>query len=70
MVKERPINSQEKFTQFLQHLEEGRQLQQDWINHGLDCVDLYFENIDGNWLETWGDDDENISTLNNEMAGI
>lgn len=61
MVKERPINSQDKLTRFQQHLEEGRQLQQDWINHGLDSVDLYFENIDGDWLETWGDDEEEPS---------
>jgi hypothetical protein len=55
MVKERPMKGQEKLTQFLQHLEEGRQLQEHWINYGIDCVDSYIENIDRDSLETWGD---------------
>lgn len=58
MVKEIEINKTDKFTQYLEHLEAGKRLQEDWINHGIDCVDLYFEDIDGDWLETWGDDDD------------
>ncbi|WP_353930456.1 hypothetical protein WJM97_19600 [Okeanomitos corallinicola TIOX110] len=57
MVKEIEIKKTDKFTQYLEHLEAGKKLQEDWINHGIDCVDLYFEDIDGDWLETWGDDD-------------
>lgn len=58
MVKEIEIKKTDNFTQYLEHLEAGKRLQEDWINHGIDCVDLYFENIDGDWLETWGDDDD------------
>jgi hypothetical protein len=58
MVKEIQSKKTDKFTQYLEHLEAGRKLQEDWINHGIDCVDLYFENIDSDWLETWGDDDD------------
>ncbi|MBD2387960.1 hypothetical protein [Cylindrospermum sp. FACHB-282] len=58
MVKERPTEPQERLEMFLQHLEEGRQLQNDWMTHGFDCVDLYFDDVDGDWLETWGYDDE------------
>ncbi|MEY3222644.1 MAG: hypothetical protein RLZZ203_1500 [Cyanobacteriota bacterium] len=58
MVKEIQSKKTDKFTQYLEHLEAGRKLQEDWINHGIDCVDLYFENIDSDWLETWGDDND------------
>ena len=58
MVKEIEIKKTDNFTQYLEHLEAGKRLQEDWINHGIDCVDLYFENIDSDWLETWGDDDD------------
>jgi hypothetical protein len=28
------------------------------MKYGLEAADLYFEDIDGDWLETWGDDDD------------
>jgi hypothetical protein len=37
-------------------LESSRQLQQDILNHGLDAAYLYFEDVDGDWLENWDDD--------------
>ena len=58
MLKEIQSKKTDKFTQYLEHLEAGRKLQEDWINHGIDCVDLYFEDIDSDWLETWGDDND------------
>ncbi|MBE9233020.1 hypothetical protein IQ231_15375 [Cuspidothrix issatschenkoi LEGE 03284] len=58
MVKEIQSKKTDKFTQYLEHLEASRKLQEDWINHGIDCVDLYFEDIDSDWLETWGDDND------------
>jgi hypothetical protein len=50
--------SQKRLEQFLQHLESARQLEDDIIKYGLEAADLYFEDIDGDWLETWGDDDD------------
>ncbi|BAY05077.1 hypothetical protein H6G54_18630 [Anabaena cylindrica FACHB-243] len=61
MVNQKSINRQQRLENFLQHLEEGRQLQDDFIKYGLDAANLYFENIDGDWLETWEDDNEKIS---------
>ncbi|MGB3422143.1 MAG: hypothetical protein WBA52_17230 [Dolichospermum sp.] len=49
--------SQKRLEQFLQHLESARQLEDDIRKYGLEAADLYFEDIDGDWLETWGDDD-------------
>ena len=28
-----------------------RQLQQDWKDYGTDRVHLYFDNVNGNWVE-------------------
>lgn len=33
-------------------------MQRDWMKYGIDCVDLYVENVDGDWLEKWGEDEE------------
>ncbi len=57
MGKERLTEPQERLEQFLQHLEAARQLQRDWMNYGLDSVDIYFEDIDGDWLEKWGEEE-------------
>jgi hypothetical protein len=58
MVKETSSEGQVRFTTFLQHLEEARQLQLDWMTYGIDCVDLYVEDVDGDWLEKWGEEGE------------
>ncbi|HBE19527.1 MAG TPA: hypothetical protein DEG17_01255 [Cyanobacteria bacterium UBA11149] len=58
MIQEIQLNRQEKLAKFIQHLEESRQLQQDWIDYGLECVDIYVEDVDGDWLEKWGEDDD------------
>lgn len=58
MIQEIQLGRQEKLAKFIQHLEESRQLQQDWMNYGLECVDIYVEDVDGDWLERWGEEDD------------
>ncbi len=58
MGKERLTEPQERLEQFLKHLEAARHLQKDWMNYGFDCVNLYFEEIDSDWLERWGEDED------------
>lgn len=36
-------------------LEGARQIQQDWLEYGLNFVDLYIDDVEGDWLENWGD---------------
>ena len=62
MGKDRLTEPQDRLEQFLHHLEEARQLQRDWMTYGLDCVDIYFEDIDGDWLEKWGEDEQTQQT--------
>jgi hypothetical protein len=63
MGKERLTEPQERLEQFREHLEAARQLQIDWMTYGLDSVDLYFEEIDGDWLEKWSEDEETPQKL-------
>jgi dsRNA-specific ribonuclease len=37
-----------------EELEAARRMQDDWMNHGVDFVDLYVEDAGGDWLEKWG----------------
>lgn len=55
MVTKRGLPVQEKGIS--EALAITRKMQQDWLEHGLDFVDLYVEDWAGDWLEKWGEDD-------------
>jgi hypothetical protein len=38
---------------FSEALTASRQLQSDGRHLGYDRVDLYYEDVEGNWLESW-----------------
>ncbi|BAY09750.1 hypothetical protein [Calothrix sp. NIES-2098] len=59
----RPVEPQERLEKFLEHLEAARQLQRNWMTYGLDCVDIYFEDVDDDWWEKWTEE-EHQSFLN------
>jgi Protein of unknown function (DUF1822) len=40
-----------------QALEAAQALQDDRLTFGLDHVDIYVEDVEGNWLEQWGKDE-------------
>lgn len=58
MIKQQETDPQERLAKFIQHLEAGRKLQHDWMNYGLECVDIYVEDVNGDWLERWGEDED------------
>lgn len=70
MGKERLTEPQERLEQFREHLEAARQLQRDWMTYGVDCVDLYFEEIDGDWLEKWGEEEETQQKLADALTAF
>jgi hypothetical protein len=57
MVNEQLVR-QQRLEKFVQHLEEARKLQDDILKYGLAAADLYFEDIDGDWLERWGENEQ------------
>ncbi|WP_096608319.1 hypothetical protein [Calothrix sp. NIES-2100] len=58
MGTQRSVAPQERFAEFLEHLEAARELQRNWMNYGLDCVDIYVEDVDGDWWEKWEEEEQ------------
>jgi hypothetical protein len=69
MVSEKQNSSQDKLGKFSEALAEARKMQHDWMTHGLDFVDLYVEDVDGDWLERWGEDEEAPETVASPLVG-
>ncbi len=47
----------------VEELEAARKMPDDWINHGVDFVDLYVEDAGGDWLEKWGKGEEELEQV-------
>lgn len=43
-------------------LEGAREIQRDWLKHGLNFVHYYIDDVEGDWLENWGKDSATSST--------
>jgi hypothetical protein len=69
MVSEKQDSSQDKLEKFSEALAEARKMQHDWMTHGLDFIDLYVEDVDGDWLERWGEDEEAPETVASPLVG-
>lgn len=44
-----------------EHLDYARQLQDSRLKYGIDGIRQFVSDVDGDWLEKWGDDDMEIS---------
>lgn len=60
MLNQKEVNSNPQTDTFAEALAAARKMQQEWLNHGLDFVRHYVDDVDGDWLENWGSD-ENTS---------
>ncbi|GAA6620410.1 hypothetical protein [Scytonema sp. NUACC26] len=58
MVTERQNYNRDKLSKVLQAVEKAQKLQDDRIEFGLDHVNLYVDDVEGDWLETWDEDEE------------
>lgn len=58
MVTERQNYNQDQLSKVLQAVEKAQKLQDDRIKFGLDHVNLYVEDVEGDWLQTWDDDED------------
>jgi dsRNA-specific ribonuclease len=65
---------QENLLKVFEKLEAARKMQDGWMNRGLDFVDLYVDDADGDWLEKWGQDEnlefDTISSLDVEAVQV
>ncbi|MEG4208734.1 NACHT C-terminal helical domain 2-containing protein [Microcoleus sp. S13_B4] len=51
-----------------EELEAARKMQDEWMNYGVDFVDLYVEDAGGDWLEKWGKCEEELELIKNKKA--
>ncbi|MEH1843249.1 MAG: hypothetical protein V7L20_32065 [Nostoc sp.] len=57
MVNKRETHCNNQVDTFAEALATARQMQQNWLTYGIDFVNIYVEDVEGNWLETWGHDE-------------
>lgn len=57
MLNQKEMNSITQVDEFAEILAAARRMQQDWLEYGINYVHLYVEDADGDWLETWGNDE-------------
>ncbi|MEG4808625.1 ribonuclease III domain-containing protein [Microcoleus sp. F8-D3] len=53
-----------------EELEAARKMQDEWMNYGVDFVDLYVEDAGGDWLEKWGKCEEELELIKNKKVEI
>lgn len=53
-----------------EELEAARKIQDDWMNYGVDFVDLYVEDAGGDWLEKWGKCEEELELIKSKKVDI
>ncbi|MBD2411079.1 MAG: hypothetical protein KME52_02745 [Desmonostoc geniculatum HA4340-LM1] len=57
MANKRETHTCNNVNNFAQALATARQMQQNWLTYGVDFINFYVEDVDGDWLETWGHDE-------------
>ena len=61
MGKDMSTDCQKRLDEFIKSVEAAQKLQNDIVRYGLEAAYLYAEDVDGDWLEKW-DEDETIQT--------
>ncbi|TAF04722.1 MAG: hypothetical protein EAZ77_15205 [Nostocales cyanobacterium] len=67
MLNQKEMNSTTQVDEFAEILAAARRMQQDWLEYGVNYVHLYVEDADGDWLETWGNDEILGNSLLNSL---
>jgi hypothetical protein len=57
MANKRETHCDNQVDTFAEALATARQMQQNWLTYGVNFVNFYVEDVDGDWLETWGHDE-------------
>ncbi len=52
------LSNKERLEKVWQAFQAAQKLQEDRLAWGISHVDLYVENVNGDWLENWGEEDE------------
>lgn len=57
-IKSITFSDKERLEKVWQSLQAAQKLQDDRLTFGIDHVNLYVEDVDGDWLERWGEEEE------------
>ena len=63
MAKEQATDCEERLENFFQAVEEAQKFQDNLLKYGLEAVHLYVEDIEGDWLEKWQEEDEDLAEV-------
>ena len=61
MVTAANTPSQDRVAKALQSLRAAQKLQEDRLNFGIDHINFYVEDVEGDWLERWREDENTPS---------
>lgn len=61
MITKVEASSQNRVDKALESLRAARVLQRDRQSWGVERVNLYVEDVDSDWLEKWGEDEEQLA---------
>lgn len=53
------FSDKERLEKVWESLQAAQKLQNDRLTFGIDHVNLYVEDVDGDWLERWGEEEDN-----------
>jgi hypothetical protein len=57
---DKPIDRQQRLAKFLYAVESAQKLQDDILKYGLEAAKLYCEDVYGDWLQKWGEGENNF----------
>ncbi len=63
MIKRIATETQQRLENFLSTVETAQKLQDDILKYGLNAAYLYCEDLEGDWLERWGEDEQESNYL-------
>ena len=58
MLNQKEMNSITQVDELAEILTAARRMQQEWLEYGVNYVHLYVEDVEGDWLEKWGENEE------------
>ncbi|MBX9256342.1 hypothetical protein H1Q63_20860 [Desmonostoc muscorum CCALA 125] len=70
MVQEKQSDRQQRLDNFLQAVEAAQKVQDDIMKYGLEAAHLYCDDVDGDWLETWGEDEDGQQNFIESVANF
>lgn len=57
------IDRQQRLSKFVQAVDAAQQLQDNILRYGINAAYLYYEDVDGDWLSKWGDEDTPLELI-------